>query len=134
MHPLNLIREYGARFPQHFGGVYMEAATFVVLFTQDMTMHEGALRQLVTDPGQILVRHGTRSWRAVERSKHEVAQLLLDPERRLGVTTVGIGVREEQFAVMVGIDPYDEKTASEIERLVQPHAVVVRQQGPGRYI
>ena len=133
--PSNLIQGYGARFPSEYGGVYLRSAQWVVLFTDHLPAHEAALRELVPAPEVVVVRQAQRTWEDLKRIQHEVSQKLMIDERYPGVGTVGIGTRGgEQFAVLVGVHPCNPDAVADIVRLVEPHAVVVREQGPGRYV
>lgn len=122
-----VIRDYGATVPGEYGGFYGKAGGFVALFTENLSRHEESLQDLLPFPDRLEVRHGTRTWRSIEHSKSEVTRILLLDGVHPGVTAAGgVGVRDGQLVVVVGIDPYNTETAEQVVRLVEPHIVDVR--------
>lgn len=132
--PSNLIEAYGAQFPGEYGGAYLRAGRWVVLFTDRLSAHQAALRELVSAPDDVVVRPAQRTWEDLKRIQQEVGQKLMIDEQYPGVSVVGIGTSGEQFAVLVGVHPCTEEVVADIARRVEPHSVVVREQRPGRYV
>lgn len=102
----------------------------VMLFTNGVEQHEARLRRLLGHPKPLRVQRATRSLQEVESSHREVVRLLLGEKRQLGVWSVGIGVRDGQLVVAVGINPYDEDSVRRVRRATAPHAVAVEERGP----
>jgi hypothetical protein len=123
---------YGERFPDEFGGLYLEGESLVVLFTRHVELHERALRNEVGHPDSLRVHQASRTWEEVVTSNRDVGLVLLGDGPISGVTNVGIVVLDGQFVVMVGVTMDDPAVADQVRAAVSPNPVVVEPRGRPR--
>lgn len=111
-----------------FGGTYLDGDQFVVLFTDDAERHEHALRGLVEHPEGLTVRSTSRTLAEVRESAARVKDRLFHTGTAADISSVGIAVREGEFVVEVGLDPYSGERETQVREAVRPDPVVVRPQ------
>lgn len=126
MDDIDRVRDYAQDQPD-FGGTYRQDDQLVVLFTTDVGHHEAVLSTLVDDPDRLTVRTATRSWSDIQAANNRIKHILLSPAGIEGVVSVGVIVSGGQFAIEVGIDPYDDARCRAVQRAVRPDPVVVRE-------
>jgi hypothetical protein len=133
------IRAYGAEHPTEYGGLFDEAGRTVVLFTghleaHGVTLHELLEQELLEHPELIDIRRADRTWTEVEVVSQRIQRTLMIPGRHPAVFSVGLTVKDGQFAVMILIDPSRRELTDEIVELAQadPMAVVIHYGGPAR--
>lgn len=124
------LERYGESVPHQFGGLYVDEGAFVALFTTDLEQHRAALRDRLSGQRGWRVQCGDRTWREVEQANAAVQRILWDTRQYPDVHGIGITMRDGQFVISVGIDPYDSDRADELKHVTQPHPVVIEHQGP----
>lgn len=119
------IRDYAKNQPD-FGGIYRADDQIVVLFTTRLDQHEAVLSTLLDAPEGVTVRTAARSWSDIQDANRRITSILLPPDGIDGVVTVGVVVSNGQFAIEVGIDPYDDSRCQAVHDAVRPDTVLVR--------
>lgn len=113
-----------------FGGHYRKGSRLVVMFTDDLPEHEAAIRQLVSNRRHVLIRHANRTWAQVQHANEWIAQRVMQREDT-NMTSVGIRLKGDQFAIFVEVYPYSDAAARRVRELAAPESVVI-EQGKGR--
>jgi hypothetical protein len=113
-----------------FGGIYRDRSRLVVMFTADLEQRRRAISRLLPRRGHVVIRQASRSWAGVELANDRAARRVMQGDEA-EVTSVGIGLDGDQFAIFVEVYPYSEATAERVRGLAAPDDVII-EPGGGR--
>lgn len=109
-----------------FGGVYVDGAALVVMFTGNLDQHRLELEPLLRHPEWLRMELADRPYAAVEASNFRVQRLLmLDGRPYPDVVGIGIGMEAGQLVIHVQAENLTDELAAAIREAVAPDEVVV---------